>query len=313
MPTDILVLSDDAGDYLPHLENSIPGQGRLLSAGDPANLPAEAAGIEIALANPALLPAALPRLPTLRWAQSTYAGVDPLLRDDVRKDYLLTGVKDVFGPLMSEYVFGWVLARERDLFTLDAQQRDGVWREIGYRGLTDLTLGVAGLGSIGRHIAATGGHFGMRVLGYRRSAGTVEGVERVFADGEFQTFLADLDYLVLTLPNTPATTRLLDADAIAALPERACVINVGRGGVVDAEALADALRRRTLARAVLDVFEEEPLPHDSPLWTLPGCHVTPHVAARSFPAGIARIFGDNLRRYLNEEELRYRVDFERGY
>lgn len=312
MPTDILVLSDDAEDYLPHLDG-LPQGCRLLPVTDPGRLPAEAAEAEVVLANPALLAAALPRLPALRWAQSTYAGVDPLLRDEVRKDYILTGVKDVFGPLMSEYVFGWILARERSLFTLDAQQRDREWREIGYRGLGGLTLGVAGLGSIGLHIVSTGRHFGMRVLGYRRSSGSVEGVERVFSDSEFHAFMADLDYLVLTLPNTPATHRLLDADALAALPERACIINVGRGGVVDAGALAEALRQRRIAGAVLDVFEEEPLPQDSPLWTLPGCHITPHVAARSFPADIAAIFKDNLRRHLDGRDLCYRVDFARGY
>jgi phosphoglycerate dehydrogenase-like enzyme len=313
MPTDILVLSDDAEAYLPLLQTRVPQDCRLLPATDAESLPSAAAEAEIALAKPSLLAEALPRLPALRWAQSTYAGVDPLLREDVRKDYLLTGVKDVFGPLMSEYVFGWILALERDLFTLDAQQRQRRWSEIGYRGLAGVNLGVAGLGSIGRHIAATGRHFGMRVTGYRRSPGSVDGVDRVYSDGEFGRFVIDLDYLVLTLPNTPATHHLLGADAIAAMPARARVINVGRGGVVDADALAEALHERRIAGAVLDVFEEEPLPRESPLWTLPGCHVTPHVAARSFPADIAAIFTDNLRRYLDGRELCYRVDFERGY
>lgn len=310
---DILLLTEDADEYTRLLEKSLPDDCRLHVARRTSDIDASAAAAPIVVAKPALLAEVLERFGNLQWVQSTYAGVDPLMAPGLRRDYRLTGVKGVFGPLMSEYVIGWILARERGLLTLDAQQRRRIWREVPYRGLTGLRFGIAGLGSIGQHLAATGRHFGMRVTGYRREPGEIENVERVYHGAQLHAFLADLDYLVLTLPNTGATHHMINARALAAMAPDSCVINVGRGGVIDAEALADALRSERIGGAVLDVFEEEPLPESSPLWNLPGCHITPHVAAESFPADIVRLFLDNLERFRAGAELDHQIDFERGY
>ena len=126
-------------------------------------------------------------------------------------------------------------------------------------------------------------------------------------------FAAGLDYLVTVIPNTPRTRRLVDAALLAALPSRAVFVNPGRGTVVDERALADALRRGSLAGAVLDVFEQEPLPSDHVFWTLPNVLITSHTAALSMPADIAPIFIDNYRRFLGGQPLRYQVDFDAGY
>lgn len=310
---DILLLTEDADEYIPLLEKGLPDDCRLRVARRADEIDAAATAAPVVLAKPALLAGSLDEFTGLDWVQSTYAGVDPLMAPGLRRNYRLTGVKGVFGPLMSEYVIGWILARERGLFTLDAQQRQRSWREVRYRGLTGLRLGVAGLGSIGQHLAATGGHFGMHVTGYRREPGEVENVARVYHGDQLHAFLAELDYLVLTLPNTRATHHMIDAEALAAMSPDSCVINVGRGGVIDARALVDALRAERIGGAVLDVFEEEPLPPESPLWDLPGCHVTPHVAAESFPADIVRLFLDNLARYRAGRELDHGIDFDRGY
>jgi len=126
-------------------------------------------------------------------------------------------------------------------------------------------------------------------------------------------FLQSLDYLVSVLPHTDETDGLLDAGAFAVMPGHCCFINVGRGNLVDEEALVAALTDGELGGAVLDVFNQEPLPEDSPLWDTPGLSITAHVAAHSWPADIAAIFIDNYHRFVAGGNLQYLVDFERGY
>lgn len=267
----------------------------------------------LALARPTMLADALPYAARLEWAQSTWAGVELLCAPGLRRDYRLTGVKGVFGAHISEYVFGYILALERNLFETRANQLASHWEKIPYRSLQGLVLGVMGLGSIGEHLAGTATHFGMRVLGYRRSPGEHPLVERLYSGGELAEFLGQLDYLVLALPNTPATDGLMDASALAAMKPEAVLVNIGRGNAIDESALAQALQCGRLKAAVLDVFVEEPLPPESPLWRLPNAYLTPHNAANSFAQDIVHIFCQNYQRFLNGEELLYTIDFERGY
>jgi phosphoglycerate dehydrogenase-like enzyme len=126
-------------------------------------------------------------------------------------------------------------------------------------------------------------------------------------------FLEQCDYLVAVLPQTAATDKLLDAAALARLPAHAYFINVGRGNVVDDEALIDALHNNRLAGAALDVFNEEPVPKDSPLWDTPNLSITAHVAAVSYTSIIVPIFVENYRRYLDKQPLNYVIDFAAGY
>ena len=249
----------------------------------------------------------------LKWVQSTFAGVEELLCPGARSDYILTGVKGVFGPSMSEYVVGYLLALERHFFTAYRNQRDRTWRRLPYKSLRGRLIGICGLGSIGRHLARTAEHFGLRVWGYKRTADTVPEVERVFTGPEFDEFLSQPDYIVNTLPSTPATIRLFDKAAFRAMKKTAVLINIGRGDAVVEEALIRALKHGMIGGAVLDVFEKEPLPEDSPLWTLPNVVITPHNSGFSFPGDIVALFAENYRRFIKSESLLYRVDFERGY
>jgi phosphoglycerate dehydrogenase-like enzyme len=249
----------------------------------------------------------------LKWVQSTFAGVEELLRPGARSDYILTGVKGVFGPFMSEYVVGYLLALERHFFTAYRNQRDRTWRRLPYKSLRGRLIGICGLGSIGRHLARTANHFGLRVWGYKRTAETVPEAERVFTGSEFDEFLSQPDFIVNTLPSTPATIRLFGEAAFRAMKTTAVLINIGRGDAVVEEALVRALQQGLIGGAVLDVFEQEPLPEDSPLWTLPHVVVTPHNSGFSFPDEIVALFAENFRRFSTGESLLYRVDFERGY
>jgi len=309
----LLILSRRAGDY-----HALVAAARLpdlssLSATDVETLPANVGAFDLVLGEPSLISRALPRLSSLRWVQSTWAGVEPLLDPSLRRDYVLTNARGVFGPLMSEYVFGYILAHERLMFPKWQAQQERRWDPTPPGRLRGRLIGLLGVGSIGAHLARTAKHFGMRVRGYTRTSASCAEVDEYFHGADLRRFDADLDYLVSVMPNTAATRQLVDADLLAALPPRAVFINPGRGSVVDEAALARALTEGRLAGAVLDVFQTEPLPADHALWRTPNTIITSHTAALSFPEDIAPIFIENYRRLLAGQPLNYRVDFDAGY
>jgi phosphoglycerate dehydrogenase-like enzyme len=308
----VLILAPDAEEYPPLLDGLVRKGTQLTTAASSEEARAAWAGQTVVLGQPDLVAAALDAMAGLRWVQSTWAGVEALLRQG-RRDFRLTGVKGVFGPLMAEYVFAHLLAHETKLVQRHRHQGQRNWWTEPSGTLAGKTLGIMGTGSIGCHIARTGKAFGMRVLGFSRSGAAADGFERVFGGDEFFDFLAEPDYLVGVLPGTPATEGLLDASAFSAMRPDCCVVNVGRGSLIDEAALLAALNSGKLGGAVLDVFRHEPLPVDSPLWRASGVTVTAHVAADSRPTDIARIFEANYNRYLAGSTLRYEIDFEKGY
>ena len=312
MQHSLLVLSRHQDAYARLVEAArLPGL-TIAAHSDPAALPSPET-YDIVLGEPSLIRSALPRLTALCWVQATWAGVEPLLDPALRRDYLLTNARGVFGALMSEYVFGYLLARERKIFEKRASQGEGRWDPEHPGTLRGKQIGLLGVGSIGAALARTAKHFGMRVKGYTRASEGCPDVDVYFHGSETPAFAADLDYLVSIMPNTTATARLVDATFLAALPSRAVFVNPGRGSVVDEAALADALQSGRLAGAVLDVFQEEPLPAGHIFWRTPNLLITSHTAALSVPTDIAPVFIDNYRRLIAGQTLRYRVDFEAGY
>jgi phosphoglycerate dehydrogenase-like enzyme len=284
-----------------------------VATADVADGLARAGDSDILVGDPGRVVEALPALPRLRWVQLTWAGVERMLDPALRRDYVLTNIRGVFGPLMSEYVFGYLLLHERRIVERLEAQRVGRWDTTLPGTLQGKTLGLVGVGSIGAHLAATAKHFGMTVRGYTRATADCPHVDQYFHGDRKQAFASGLDYLVAVLPNTAGTRRLVDAEMFAALPPHAMIVNAGRGDTVDSAALLEALEQQRLAAAVLDVFEEEPLPPEHPLWRTRGVFITSHTAAPSFPSDIAGVFVDNYRRYARGEPLRYQVDFDRGY
>jgi phosphoglycerate dehydrogenase-like enzyme len=265
------------------------------------------------MGEPARIRHVLGSLPYLRWVQSTWAGVEPLLQPGIRRDYTLTNVRFVYGPQMSEYVLGYLLLIARGTLARLQAQQEGRWDTALPGTLRRKTLGLLGVGSIGCHLAGTARHFGMHVRGYTRFSESCPDVEVYFHGEDLQEFARGLDYLVCVLPGTEATHRLVDAQALAALPAHAWLINIGRGTTVDEAALVDALQARRIGGAVLDVFEQEPLPPDHPLWHTPNTFITAHVAAKNYLPDISDLFCDNYLRFLRGEPLRGQVDFELGY
>ena len=309
----LLILAADAAKYTALIEAAGLQQLEIISAGDAGSARFQVAGCNIILGDPLLVTEVLPYADRLEWVQSSWAGVDQLCRAGLRQDYVLTNAKGMFGPLISEYVMTYVFALERQLFRMRSNQMEQRWRPLPYRPAKDIRLGIVGLGSIGRHLALTARQFGLRVTGLNRSGKPCDEVEKVYTANDIDGFLAGLDYVVLTLPATPQTLHFINADVLKLMKPSAVLFNVGRGNSIDETDLVAALRGGVIGGAVLDVFENEPLSRESPLWLLPNVYITPHTAAISFPDDIARLFIDNYQRFLRKEPLLHIVDFESGY
>src|SRR5215212_1401133 len=303
MPT-VLILSREANEY----------EWLIRSAKLPAlEFTADLAQSDIVLGEPKLIQEALPRLTSLKWVQSVYAGVEPLVDPSQRRDYVLTNARGVFGELMSEYVFGYLLFHEKRILERMQTQRARRWQRPESGVLRGKTLGLLGVGSIGGHLAGTAKHFRMTVRGFTRASETSSHVDQYFHGDDLLTFAAGLDYLICVLPRTNDTNQIVDRRLLNALPSHAIFINVGRGNAVDEPALVDALKESRLAAAVLDVFDREPLPEDHPFWTTPNLYMTFHTSAISYPEDLTRLFVENYHLYIEGKTLKYVVDFERGY
>jgi phosphoglycerate dehydrogenase-like enzyme len=259
-------------------------------------------------------PALYARAPRLRWLQAAAAGIEWVLVPELPRQVTVTRAPGIFGPWMAEYVLGWLLRVTQRMDRYLEAQRDRRWiSEVLPERLGGKTLTIVGLGDIGRTIARAAGALGMRVLGVSRTGRRVPGVARVWRLPGLARALSEADAIVITVPLTPATTGLIGADALAAMSRSAWLINIARGPIVDEKALIAALRDQHIAGAVLDVFDQEPLPPDHPLWTLPNVVLTPHISGPSTPEEIGPIFNDNLRRFLSGRKLRHIVDRRRGY
>ena len=271
--------------------------------------------VDIVFGAPSLIKDALASLPALSWVQTTSAGVETLTNLAIRRDYTLrvTNARDVFGRLMSEYVFGYLLAHERKIFQLAQAQKNKQWDDSLTGTLRGKTIGLLGVGSIGAEIARTAKFFDMTVRGYTRESEISTNVDKYFHRKDILEFAGGLDYLVSVLPNTKETRKIVDAKLFTVLPPHAILINVGRGPAVDESALIEALNQNKIAGAVLDVFEQEPLPKEHPFWTTPNLLMTFHTSAPSLPEDITKIFIENYKLFVEGKPLNYQVDFEKGY
>jgi phosphoglycerate dehydrogenase-like enzyme len=255
------------------------------------------------------------RAPRLRWIQSTNAGVDDVL-PVLPRGVLLTNASGVHGPKGAEFALTALLMLNHAVPHFVTCQRERRWEVRFTSTIGGRTVVVVGLGALGAAVAGLCRRFGLRVLGVRRDARPVRGVEKVYPTARLLEALARADFVVVTLPLTSATRGLIGRKALDALPRHAGLVNLGRGPVVDNDALAEKLGRGELAGAVLDVFDQEPLPADSPLWATPNLVITPHCAVDDGPRYVDRcldVFFDNARRYLAGRPLRNRVDPARGY
>jgi phosphoglycerate dehydrogenase-like enzyme len=315
----LIILSGENDEY-----------ARLIEQADLPNLEivTDPTECDIVLGEPRLIREHLPQLRNMKWTQSIYAGVEALMDPSLRYDYLLTNARGVFGELMSEYVFGYMLAHEKRIIERFNKQQAKKWDRFESGFLRGKTLGLLGVGSIGAHLATTAKHFGMKVRGYTRESEASTQVDRYFHPPSLkfsgmpsaqdqvraiQNFAEGLDYLVVVLPRTKDTDKIVNASLLDALPSRALLINVGRGNAVDESALVEALEKDKIAGAVLDVTEQEPLPEDHPFWTTKNLLLTFHTSAISYPEDIVGLFVENYGLYHEGKPLKFQVDFQKGY
>lgn len=309
----LLLLSRDNAIYRQLLQDeALPGL-RLLQAdslGEAERLAPEA---ELILGEPARVVPILSQAQRLDWVQSTYAGVEPLVQPGMRQDYQLTNVRGIFGPLMSEYVFAHLLSLTRHLPLYREQQRQRQWHPIPYRPLAGRQMLILGTGDIGRHLARTARHFGMQVAGVNRSGREVADFDDTYQVQALAHLLPAADVIVCALPATRESFHLLDRNLLSHCKPSAILFNVGRGSAVATQDLMALLADGQLGAAVLDVFEQEPLPPNHPLWELPNLIITPHNSAWSLPEQVARIFSRNYLLWQESQPLEYQVNFEQGY
>lgn len=254
--------------------------------------------------------------PRLRWVHKVSAGVEDIaFHSDIGPEVVLTRSDGaMIAPRMIEYVLGAIFGIVQHFPRAWAQQRERRWQPFPVGIARGSTAGVAGLGDIGAAIAHALALNGIGVIGWRRSRTPSSAVERVHVgDEELAAFAAACDFLVIVLPATTETKAIFSHDVFAAMKRSSWLINVGRGAVVDEIALAQAVATGTIAGAVLDVFAEEPLPQNSPLWALDNVLITPHVSGPIVPEDVVGCFLENLQRYRRGEPLRRRIDRSRGY
>jgi phosphoglycerate dehydrogenase-like enzyme len=308
----VFIATQNAGEYRQMLRGRLDPAIEITIAQSLSEIPECYSGEPVVLARPDYAVELLNIDPPLAWIQSTWAGITPLVNHP-NHSYQLTGLKNIFGPQMAEYVMGYLLAHELALERRIESQQQKRWDETYSGQLQGKVMGIMGTGSIGAHVAKIARQFGVDCLGLNTRGEPVDPFRRVFATAALHQFLAECDYVVSILPSVPGTDDLLDRAAFTAMKDSALLINVGRGNVIVEQELCDALRHNEIAGAVLDVFREEPLPGSSPLWTTPGLKVTGHVAAVSRPQDIANVFIENYQRYVAGERLNYLVDFAKGY
>ncbi len=300
----LIILSSDKTEYQQLIEAAHLPSLKIVT--DPAQA-------DIAIGEPSRIRDALPTLSQLKWVQSIYAGVEPLVDPAQRRDYVLTNARTVFGELMSEYVFGYLLFLEKRMLERIRSQKEHQWQRAESGTLRGKTIGLLGVGSIGAHLAGTAKQFGMNVRGYTRNSETSTHIDRYYHGDDLLKFAEGLDYVVSVLPRVKETNQLVDETFLNTLPKHAVLVNVGRGNSVDEAALAKALNGGRLAAAVLDVFEKEPVPPDHPFWDTPNLYMTYHTSAISYPKDIMRVFIENYNLYVEGKPLKYLVDFAKGY
>jgi phosphoglycerate dehydrogenase-like enzyme len=266
-------------------------------------------------------------MPQLRWCHSISAGVGHFLKSGVfdRGDVMLTNSSGAYGLAISEHIImvTLLLMRRMPEYFKVVEER-GWTRDLKIRSIKGSVIAIAGTGNLGQNAAKRFKALGAKkVIGFSRSGSSREFFDEVFRIDEFETVISSnseedqIDALVLCVPGTSDSEGLLSAERIAVLPEKAFVINVGRGTVIDQETLIEALNDGRIAGAALDVMYPEPLPADHPLWTARNCIITPHISGdMGLPETIditVNIFCENLKRYAEGKELTNLIDVNAGY
>lgn len=254
--------------------------------------------------------------PALRWVQGIGAGVEQFAAAGTPRDrVVMTNASGLAAGSMAEFVLGRLLQIWKRFREIEEHQRARRYQQTYGRTFRGSTVGIVGMGHIGREVARRARALGARVVGNKRSAPSDEEAalaDRYYRATELTEMLAECDAVVVAAPATPETHHLIDQRALAAMRPGATLVNVARGSLVDEQALLEALRSGHLGAAALDVFDAEPLPEDSPLWDAPNLYASAHssVSVDRYIDDVFDLFEDNLRRYTEGKPLRNTVDMK---
>jgi phosphoglycerate dehydrogenase-like enzyme len=255
----------------------------------------------------------------LKWLHLPSAGVDRYANKEIyqNQDIVLTNSSGVYGKPIAEHVFAMIMAHNRNLINYAYDKKEKKWqRKNEIKDFFNSTVGILGLGDIGSTIARRAKAWGAQVLALKRTAAELpDYVDQIYLNKDLNKLLKRSDYVILTLPATPETKGIIGRKEFKRMKNSAFVVNIGRGSLIKQEELVEALEKGWIAGAGLDVTEPEPLPETSKLWEMDNLILTPHTSGFS-PTNDQRrfeIFKDNLKHYLNQEELLNQVDFELKY
>ncbi|MEO9254942.1 MAG: D-2-hydroxyacid dehydrogenase [Tepidiformaceae bacterium] len=255
----------------------------------------------------------------LKWFQAVNAGIDNMDRAGLlKRGFTVTTAAGLAAGPIAEYVIGVMVMLAKSLHVAVRQQQEHRWQSQRVAELAGKTLGIVGLGEIGRETAKRARAFDMRVIATRRSVGggaNDPDADELFAHSDIDRLCAESDYVVVAVPLTTETKHLIGAPQFAKMKPTASIVNIARGPVVDQQALIAALQDGTIASAALDVFDVEPLPADSPLWDMPNVIVTPHFSGsvEGYGHKATELFLANLQRYLAGEALSHEANPSLGY
>ena len=261
-------------------------------------------------------PGLLPAMPKLRWAQAMTAGVDGWLAlPDLPEGLTLTCARGTHREAMPENIIGALLYVAKPYAAAVENQKQRRWVHSVAQPLTGKTLGILGLGAIGQDVARIAAALGMRVIGTRRRPAPMANVAEVLPAERTPEVLAQSDFLLLLLPATPETENFINAERLGMMKPSAWLFNFGRGHLIKDDDLIAAVKTKKIAGAMLDVFRQEPLPADHPFWTTEGIIVLPHIGGPHPQRDrfVARLFVENLGRFLDGKLLKEVVDRKAGY
>ena len=264
----------------------------------------------------AVPPGLLPGMPKLRWAQAMSAGVEGWLAlPDLPADLTLTCARGTHTESMPENIIGALFHVAKPYRTVTDYQKQSKWVHTVAQPLTGKTLGILGLGAIGQEVARIADALGMRVIGTKRRVAPLPHVAEVLPGARTDEVLAQSDFVLLLLPATPETDNFVNQARLARMKPSAWLLNFGRGHIIKDDDLIAAVKAKKIAGALLDVFRQEPLPSEHPFWTTEGIIVLPHIGGPHPQRDrfVARLFVDNLGRFLDGAPLKEVVDRSAGY
>lgn len=312
MKEKILIFSNAGDHYREAIKKQLPEIELFVSHGS-KDIPINPSEVTILLAW-IIKPDLLRTMTSLKWIHSLGAGVDPFFKEkEIIDSVILTRSVANLPRLMAQYAVGSVIGDNVGFEKHRVNQEAKNWAWEPFYDLNKKTAAVVGTGFIGKEIARSLKFFGMKVYGVNRSGGKADYYDTVFPVSRIDEALKEADYIILAVPSTPESKGLIDIKCLEKMKREAVLCNIARGAVIVEKDLVEALDRGLIRKAILDVFEKEPLPQESPLWHHPRAVITPHIAGVSDVELIADEFVQNYKRYLNGETLMNIVDKDRQY